>query len=72
MLLVLPCVQSVRGRADRVEGWHPLERMKNPTFLSYFLDEMKPDEMQASDEDRRCKDEPAKIEMNRLKMMKMR
>ena len=55
-----------------VEGWHPLEKMKNPTFLSYFRDEMKPDEMQASDEDERCQDEQAKIEMNRLKMKKMR
>ena len=44
--------------------------MKNPTFSSYFLDEMKPDEMQASDEDQR-KDELAKIEMNRLKMKKI-
>ena len=33
------------------EGWHPLEKMQNPTFSSYYLDEMKPDEMQASDED---------------------
>ena len=55
-----------------VEGWHPLEKMKNPTFLSYLVDEMKPDEMQASDEDQRWKDELAKIEMNRLKMKKMR
>ena len=56
----------------QLEGWHPLEKMKNPTFLSYFLDEMKPDEMQASDEDQRCKDELGKIELNRLKMKKMR
>ena len=54
------------------EGWHPLEKMKNPTFLSYRRDEMKPDEMQASDEDQRCNDELAKIEMDRLKMKKMR
>ena len=32
---------------------------------------MNPDEMQASDEDQRCKDELAKIEMNRLKKKKM-
>ena len=50
----------------------PLEKLKNTTFLSCFLDEMKPDEMQASDEDQRCKDELAKIEKNRLKMKKMR
>ena len=55
-----------------LEGWHPLEKMKNPTFLSYFLVEMKPDEMQASDEDQRRKDALAKIEMNRLKMKKIR
>ena len=36
--------------------------MKNPTFVSYFQDEMEPDERQASDQDERCKDELAKIE----------
>ena len=54
------------------EGWHPLEKMKNPTFLSYRRDEMKPDEMQASDEDLICEDEPARIEINRLKVKKTR
>ena len=46
--------------------------MRHPTFSSYLLDEMKPDEMQASDEDEGWGNEVAKIEMNRLKMTKMR
>ena len=46
--------------------------MKNPIFLSYLLDEMKPDKMQASDEDQICNDELAKIEVDRLKMNKIR
>ena len=66
------CHHKTSGLSWQLEGWHPLEKMKNPTFLSYFLDEMEPDEMQASDEDERCKDDLAKIEMNRLKMKKMR
>ena len=46
--------------------------MKTPTFSSYLLDEMNRDEMQASDEDVGWRMEVAKIEKNRLKIMKMR